>query len=58
MNQLLDIFVTRELDDDQIEIAEDLGLNVVIEPAIEIEYRKDWFAIEMLFKTNLSLIHI
>ena len=52
MNQLLDIFVTRELDDDQIELAEDLGLNVVIEPAIEIEFREDWFAIDMLFKTN------
>ncbi|MCG2590320.1 uroporphyrinogen-III synthase [Rhodohalobacter sulfatireducens] len=52
MNQLLDIFVTRELDDNQIEQAEDLGLNVVIEPAIEIEFREDWFAIEMLFKSN------
>ncbi len=52
MNQLLDIFVTRELDDDQIEHAEGLGLNVVIEPAIEIEFREDWFAIDMLFKSN------
>lgn len=52
MNQPLDIFVTRELDDEQIELAEDLGLTVVIEPAIEIEYREDWFAIDMLFKTN------
>lgn len=52
MNQLLDIFVTRELDDDQIEQAEGLGLNVVIEPAIEIEFREDWFAIDMLFKSN------
>ncbi|MDZ7720739.1 MAG: uroporphyrinogen-III synthase [Balneolaceae bacterium] len=52
MNQLLDIFVTRELDNDQIELAEDLGLNVVIEPAIEIEFREDWFAVEMLFKSN------
>lgn len=52
MNQLLDIFVTRELSDNQIEYAEDLGLNVVIEPAIEIEFRDDWFAIEMIFKTS------
>lgn len=52
MNQPLDIFVTRELDDEQIELAESLGLTVVIEPAIEIEYREDWFAIDMLFKTN------
>lgn len=51
MNQSLDIFVTRELTDEQIEYAEDLGLNVVIEPAIEIEFRKDWFAIEMTFKS-------
>ncbi len=52
MNQPLDIFVTRELDEEQIALAEDLGLTVVIEPAIEIEYREDWFAIDMLFKTN------
>jgi len=52
MSQLLDIFVTRELSDEQIDFAEELGLNVVIEPAIEIEFRKDWFAIEMLFKSN------
>lgn len=52
MTQLLDIFVTRELSDDQIAQAEDLGLNVVIEPAIEIEFRQDWFAIEMIFKTT------
>lgn len=52
MNQPLDIFVTRELDEEQIALAEELGLTVVIEPAIEIEYREDWFAIDMLFKTN------
>lgn len=52
MNQLLDIFVTRELTDGQIKYAEDLGLNIVIEPAIEIEFREDWFAIEMTFKAS------
>lgn len=52
MNQLLDIFVTRELTDDQIKYADDLGLNIVIEPAIDIEFREDWFAIEMTFKTS------
>lgn len=52
MNQPLDIFVTRELSEEQIEYAEDLGLNVVIEPAIEIEFREDWFAIEMTFKSS------
>lgn len=52
MNQSLDIFVTRELSDEQIEYAESLDLNVVIEPAIEIEFREDWFAIEMTFKAT------
>ncbi|WP_234570805.1 uroporphyrinogen-III synthase [Rhodohalobacter sp. 614A] len=52
MNQPLDIFATRELTDEQIEYAEKLGLNVVIEPAIEIEFREDWFAIEMTFKST------
>lgn len=52
MNQLLELFVTRELSDEQIEYAENLGLNVVIEPAIEIEFREDWFAIEMTFKSS------
>jgi uroporphyrinogen-III synthase len=45
------ILVTRALSEKQIKLAESLGLDVVIEPAIEIKYRNDWFAVETIFKT-------
>ena len=44
------ILVTRYLTDEQIELAESLGLHVVIEPAIEISYRDNWFAVETILK--------
>lgn len=51
MEKQIDILVTRELSDQQIEFAKGLGLHVTIEPAIDIEYRNDWFALETVFKT-------
>jgi uroporphyrinogen-III synthase len=45
------ILVTRRLTESQIQIAEQFGLDVVVEPAIEIEYRDDWFAVETILKT-------
>jgi uroporphyrinogen-III synthase len=44
------ILVTRNLTDQQIELAERLGLDIVIEPAIEISYRDNWFAVETILK--------
>lgn len=39
------ILVTRELSDTQKTFAEELGLNVVIEPAIRFEFRKEWSSV-------------
>jgi len=39
------ILVTRKLDDDQISLAKNLGLNVSVEPAIEISLRNDWLSV-------------
>ena len=49
--QSANILVTRELTNEQLKIAEKLGLQVTIEPAIEIEFRDDWFALETILKT-------
>ncbi|CAN5265546.1 hypothetical protein BH23BAC3_BH23BAC3_11650 [soil metagenome] len=40
------IFITRELSDDQISLAESLGLNVVAESALTIEFRNDWMSVQ------------
>ena len=52
MNKPYSILVTRELNDDQITLAEELELDVVVEPAIRIEYRHDWFAVETILKNT------
>jgi uroporphyrinogen-III synthase len=52
MKKPYSILVTRELNDDQISLAEELELDVVIEPAIRIEYRHDWFAVETILKNT------
>lgn len=36
------ILVTRELSDEQLSLAERMGLKVIIEPAIRFEFRDDW----------------
>lgn len=40
------ILVTRELTDEQIELAGNLGLNVSVEPAIEIKFRDNWLTVQ------------
>lgn len=40
------ILITRELSDDQLKLAESMGLNVVVEPAIKIEFRNDWLSVQ------------
>lgn len=39
------ILVTRELTDQQLQLADDLGLDVKIEPAIRFEFRKNWSSV-------------
>jgi len=39
------ILVTRELTDEQLKLADDLGLEVTVEPAIRFEFRKKWSSI-------------
>ncbi|MEX0648952.1 MAG: uroporphyrinogen-III synthase [Balneolaceae bacterium] len=38
--------VTRELTDEQIALAENIGLNVFVQPAIEIHFRNDWLSVQ------------
>lgn len=44
------ILITREITDDQLTLARDLGLNVLVEPAIEIEFRDNWLSVESTLK--------
>ncbi len=39
------ILITRELSDQQLQLAEKLGLNVTVEPAIDIRFRNDWVSV-------------
>ena len=50
MTKTHNILVTRELSDEQLRLAESIGLNVVVEPAIRIEFRNDWLAFESILK--------
>ena len=50
MTKIHNILVTRELSDDQLRLAESIGLNVVVEPAIHIGFRNDWLAFERILK--------
>ncbi len=52
MTKPLKILVTRELTDEQVDLAEKLKLNVVIEPAIRIEFRTDWFSFDIILKNT------
>ena len=52
MKKPYSILVTRELSEEQISLAEGLDLKIVIEPAIRIEYRNDWFAVETILKNT------
>jgi len=39
------ILITRELTDEQLQFADDLGLDVTVEPAIRFEFRKKWSSV-------------
>ena len=39
------ILITRELTDEQLQFADDLGLDVTVEPAIRFELRKKWSSV-------------
>lgn len=41
-NDLQKILITRELSDEQYKLADQLGLEVIAEPAIRFEFRTDW----------------
>jgi len=40
------ILVTRDLTDEQLSLAKDLGLTVSMRPAISIEFRNEWLAVQ------------
>lgn len=40
------ILVTRDLSEDQLGLAEKLGLRVVMKPAISIDFRNDWLTVQ------------
>lgn len=46
------ILVTRVLSDEQLKLCEKLGLNVNVEPAIQIQYLKNWQPIHDLIDSN------
>lgn len=50
MKRTHNILITREITDDQLELARDLGLNVLVEPAIEIDFRDNWLSVESTLK--------
>jgi len=39
------ILITRELTDEQLQFADDLGLDVTVEPAVRFEFRKKWSSV-------------
>ncbi len=39
------ILVTRELSEQQLQLANDVGLDVIVDPAIRFEFRKEWSSI-------------
>lgn len=57
MSDQHNILVTRELNDQQIALAEELGLRVQIEPAIDIRYRDDWISIQDAFRDAGDVIY-
>lgn len=50
------ILLTRELSDQQLELAESLGLAVTVKPSISISYRKDWFSVQNSVEKTDNLI--
>ena len=50
------ILLTRELSNDQLVLAESLGLNVVIEPAISISFRNDWVTVQSIIEKSKNVV--
>ncbi|MEX0660430.1 MAG: uroporphyrinogen-III synthase [Balneolaceae bacterium] len=50
MKRTHNILITREITDDQLALAQNLGLNVLVEPAIEIEFRDNWLSVQSTLK--------
>ncbi len=46
MSSTHNILITRKLTEEQLSLAENLGLQVVMEPAITIEFRSDWLSVQ------------
>lgn len=51
MENTFNILVTRNLSDAELNLAASLGLEVDIVPAIQIQFRDDWFVVESHFRT-------
>lgn len=50
MKRTPNILITREITDDQLALARDLELKVLVEPAIEIEFRDNWLSVQSTLK--------
>ena len=50
------ILLTRELSQDQLSLAESLGLSVVVEPAISISFRNDWVSVKSLIEKSENVV--
>ena len=50
------ILVTRALSEEQLTLCEKLGLDVTVEPAIQIRYRNDWTPIQDLLNSKENLV--
>ena len=52
------ILITRKLTDNQLSLAGTLGLDVVMEPAISIEFRNDWLAVQSAIDRDDPIIFV
>ena len=52
------ILVTRDLSDDQLSLAGRLGLNVLTEPAISVDFRNDWLAVQNAVEQSEPVIFV
>ena len=48
--------VTRKLSSEQLNLCENLGLNVKVEPAIQIRYRQEWNTVHDLIESNRKFV--
>lgn len=50
------ILLTRELSEDQLSLADSLGLHVVVEPAISISFRNDWLSVQSVIEKSEKIV--